>query len=88
VISTADELWVRTPAWCLKSGHPVPGCENDSAELFVKPDDRWDASDIADRRDDIVTLHYSLAEAFASAIKCHDRDQLPKLDDEMCNLLR
>lgn len=46
IVGENDELAVRTPAWYLRAA-PKP-------ELFVKPDDRWDANDVADRCSHVV----------------------------------
>jgi hypothetical protein len=59
-----------------------------SEQLFVKPDDRWEISQIADRRRDIVARHYQLAELFRRAITVADRSQLPPLEEDLHNLLR
>lgn len=42
----AGERVIRTPAWVLKEGP--------SSELYAKPDDRWEANDVASRCPEIV----------------------------------
>jgi hypothetical protein len=44
--NTADEWAIRTSAWLMKQGA--------STEVFAKPDDRWEANDVATRCPDVV----------------------------------
>lgn len=46
VVGLEGELAVRTPAWYLRRAA--------SSELFVKPDDRWEANNVANRCVDVV----------------------------------
>jgi hypothetical protein len=48
VVSDSGETGIRTPAWYLKSR------TDGRQELFRKPDDRWDVSDVSDLCPDIV----------------------------------
>ena len=41
---------VRTPAWFFR----YPGQADKSGELYLKPDDRWEVNNVADRCDDVV----------------------------------
>lgn len=76
------QQWVRTPAWsALLDPHK-------EAELYLKPDDRWEVSDIASRREDIVAQHRMVAAAFCEAVARNSRESLPELDETMCSLLR
>lgn len=59
------ELGIRTPAWylrCRTAPTPAPRPTVDAAEeappdeLFAKPDDAWEANDVADRCVDVVDL--------------------------------
>lgn len=61
--SSESSAWaIRTPTWTLRRGHAVqiahePVVEADllgSAELYVRPDDRWEANDIAKLCPDVV----------------------------------
>jgi arylsulfatase A-like enzyme len=54
VVDSEDQWAIRTPAWYLR--------EAAVAELFAKPDDRWEVNDVADRCDDVAGL---LRKAFA-----------------------
>lgn len=87
--------WLRTPAWCAVLKNAVlknleEGSRNDSGtiHLFVKPEDRWEVSQIADRRRDIVELHRQLIPLFAAAARCGQRLALPVLEEDLLNLLR
>jgi hypothetical protein len=44
--NAAGETMIRTPAWLMKQGSAI--------ELYAKPDDRWEANDIASRCPEIV----------------------------------
>ena len=63
---------LRTPAWFWRQAIGDPA----SDQLFVKPDDRWDANEIADRCPDIVDEMRSALNEFLDAAA---RDTLPLL---------
>ena len=104
MLSTARQQWIRSPAWSAllmgelggrdgdedgdSVGHLIGGAINDTDWLFVKPEDRWEVSQIADRRRNIVTLHRHLAPLFEAAVLTENRAALPELDDDLLNLLR
>ncbi len=76
------EQWVRTPAWSAtfrKDSLPA---------LFVKPDDRWEISDVSSRRLDVVERLREIANEFQECLRSGKRELLPKLEEELCNLLR
>lgn len=74
--------WIRTPAWSwLQDAQGV-------ARLFVKPDDRWEASDIANRQTDVVNLFNALAPQIREITQRGHRGELPQLDDQLTNLVR
>lgn len=77
-----SQLWFRTPAWSLQEDL------NQSVKLFVKPDDRWEVSEIADRRADVVDAMLEAAEMFERALAANDRSQLKRLDEVLCQLMR
>lgn len=81
-LAHGDHLWIRTPAWSLLQNAGA------GARLFVKPDDRWEVSDIAARRDDIVDQLLALAPQLQSATARSARQELPKLDAELTSLQR
>ena len=82
--------WLRSPAWSALLEHVEGEVEGDwlGDQLFVKPEDRWEVSQIADRRRDIVELHRRLAPLFAQAARTGQRSLLPSLDEDLLNLLR
>lgn len=88
-LSTAERRWMRCPAW--SATFPVsevePNAPSDVA-LFVKPDDRWEVSDIADRRPDILELLEQCASDFARCLQENRRGSWEELPDELGNLLR
>jgi arylsulfatase A-like enzyme len=64
---------IRTPAWYLRDA--------EKAELFYKPDDRWEVNDVADRCPDVVN---ALRQAFAQyreALRSGDLGQMPALEE-------
>ncbi len=81
-IENLAEQWMRTPAWSLTIPEAKP------PQLFVKPDDRWEVSDVASRRIDIVERLRELASKFQECLNTGQREHLPQLEDELCNLLR
>jgi len=60
IFQLGEERGIRTPAWYLRESG---GAGNGRRELFVKPDDLWEANDIADRCQEVTT---ELAEVLAS----------------------
>jgi hypothetical protein len=66
--ASSGEHWIRTPAWMLR--RPAPGgdaARGPAAELFVKPDDRWEANEVGSRCPDIVER---LSAVLASEATC------------------
>lgn len=101
MIASDQQVWLRTPAW--SSVLPIAPAQSDSPgpdltdhghiepepeKLFVKPEDRWEVNNIADRRRDIVVRHHELAQVFGEAAKHDDRSRLPTLEDDLTSLLR
>jgi len=52
---------IRTPAWYLRAG--------DMPELFVKPDDRWEVNDVADRAHDVVERLQAVLDEFEQHVQ-------------------
>lgn len=80
-----DEQALRTPAWFLR----LPGAsgadsdDGTSAELYAKPDDRWEVNEVADRcRDAAEELRAFLAR-FAEAAARSSRASVPPLTEEL-----
>lgn len=95
VSTSGERLAIRTPGWFLtginqlESGASpsadVDGIGNPSSspKLFVKPDDRWEVNEIADRRPDIVdTLRAELAK-FLHAAKHQRVEELGPIPDDL-----
>ena len=82
-----DELVFRTPAWQWKL--PVKASEEEGsiesedsrAELFVKPDDRFEANNVAERCPDVVQAMHETAQEFDTAVAHCDMQQLHDLSD-------
>lgn len=74
-----DERSIRTPAWYLRE--PAP---EQPPQLFVKPDDRWEANDVAVRCPEVVEgLHVAL-----NKFKAGTRVGAIELDDSLVNIMR
>lgn len=74
--SSRDSLWLRTPAWLARlprGDDPAP------AELYVKPDDRWEVNDVAMRAPQIVET----AQAFVLARLAAASHQPPTPPEEL-----
>jgi arylsulfatase A-like enzyme len=52
IFRSARDRAIRTPAWYLRESDSGNGPKR---ELYVKPDDRWEVNDVADRCADITT---------------------------------
>ena len=78
--------WLRCPAWSsLIVGEEG---ENGESKLFVKPEDRMEVSDVADRRPDILEQMLAADKHFEEALQSNQRGKLPALDEELVTLLR
>lgn len=99
MVADTSRCWLRSPAWAAllenmqvgdvaHAGQPEMYNGSPGDQLFVKPEDRWEVSQIADRRRDILTTHHQLASLFAAAAQRGQRSSLPALDDDLLNLLR
>jgi hypothetical protein len=90
VAIAAGEQSLRTPGWYLRQAARIPadseaathehGCEQ---TLYVKPDDRWEANEIADRCPAVVESMSRTLEQFMAAAATESLDQLPPLPDEL-----
>ncbi|MFO1062874.1 MAG: hypothetical protein U0892_03240 [Pirellulales bacterium] len=56
-------------------------------ELYVKPDDRWEANDVVSRRRDIVARLYSILQSLPQLTRMRSI-RVPKLDGELTDLVR
>lgn len=82
VLIEAEKVWIRTPAWSctMESEH--------SQHLYVKPDDRWEVSEVSNRCHEVVNELRTLANAFSAIANHNCRNQLPKLADILCDYRR
>jgi arylsulfatase A-like enzyme len=77
IAGAGSERAIATPAWYLR----MPGAGPD--QLFVRPDDRWQVNDVADRCPEVAE---QLREAFsrlAQAIQSGQSAQIPPLDEAL-----
>jgi hypothetical protein len=73
LLDGSGNLAIRTPAWYLREGT--------EPELYVKPDDRWEVNDVADRCDAVVQmLRRALAE-YVEHLRSDRLEALPPLED-------
>ena len=93
---SAGQRTLRTPAWLLRVTHGdaleernepeqrFPHASDDlSCELFVKPDDRWDVNNVADRCPTIVNQMIEQLSQFQQTMDTGTEDQLPALPQEL-----
>ena len=64
---------IRTPAWFQRM--------EDGDSLFVKPDDRWEFNDVAERCPHVVDLLCKAADEFQSHVQAGEPTDLSPLDD-------
>jgi arylsulfatase A-like enzyme len=68
--SSAGETALSTPAWFLRAEAPLAAGSEDAGrrlELYVKPDDRFEANEVSDRCLDIVDEFRAVMQALESA---------------------
>jgi arylsulfatase A-like enzyme len=68
VLTAGHGSWaIRTPEWCLRQdGAPgAIGSEEFASELYVRPDDRWEANDVAKLCPEVVESLTQEANAFS-----------------------
>jgi hypothetical protein len=82
VLSEKEHSWIRVPAWSLLFD------DRGREALFVKPDDRWEVSDVSNRCPEVVTELRALTDRFVQACRDGNRMLLPELNDHLCILLR
>lgn len=70
------ERALRTGLWHMRSASQT------AIELYVKPDDRWEANEISDRCPEVVTAMQAAAEALVQSIDRRD-EALPELDSSL-----
>ena len=85
---TGGEQTLRTPGWFLRKAACAAAGEathNDRAKdtLYVKPDDRWEANEIADLCPSIVESMNNTLEQFIAAARTESLDKLSELKTEL-----
>lgn len=76
---------IRTPAWFLRESQHDGQSQY---ELFAKPDDRWEANEIASRCTDVVEMLASELDRFAAAAASGQFAQSPPLAELLCDTWR
>lgn len=86
LVGSASERGLRTPAWYLRvPSAGVESVEPPPAELYGKPDDRWEVNDVAGRCPDIVRSLEVAADDLIKGLASGDLSALPPLDDLLVN---
>ncbi len=88
-VTAPGQRAIRTPAWYLRERVPSgsPQAETDmppgpgAAELFVKPDDRWEVNEVSDRAAPVVELLHEVIGNYEQAAKGDAGVELCALDD-------
>jgi hypothetical protein len=75
---------LQTRSMAAESGYSIENLPR----LYVKPEDRWEVNDVADRRRDLVEQLEVLAHQFRLAARNNCRDAWGPLPDELVNLMR
>lgn len=89
LVAPSGERGLRTPAWYLRL--PVAGAEaaeQPLAELYAKPDDRWELNDVADRCPDVVRSLEAASDELFKRLASGELHSLPPLDEALVNDLR
>jgi hypothetical protein len=68
-----DETAIRTPAWYLRVAP--------AAELYVKPDDRWEVNNVAVRCPEIVEGLSQELNRYRNALDAGQATELPPLEE-------
>ncbi len=72
LVGEGEQRAIRTPAWYLRAGA--------KPELFAKPDDRWEANDVAARCPEVVECLEDAVEQYRQALESGSTADLPPLD--------
>lgn len=89
IISAGGERAIRTPGWYLRlPANRAEAAEPMRAELFAKPDDRWEVNDVADRCAETAEALQLALGRFEAAAQNDSLDQLAPLDESLVDELR
>jgi arylsulfatase A-like enzyme len=72
-----NERAIRTPGWFLRISSDADGASTN--ELFAKPDDRWEANEVASRCPEVVEQLAAALSEFERAARMHRREDLASL---------
>jgi hypothetical protein len=75
IVGQDAERALVTPAWYLRHGK--------RPELFLRPDDRWCANDVADRCPEIVEALSNVLAHYRHAMHTNEISFLPRLEPEL-----
>ena len=75
---------IRTAAWFLRESNSQSPC----CELYVKPDDRWEANEVAARCHEEVELLAAELDRFQQAARVDQLAQLPPIPERLWGLWR
>lgn len=84
-IAASKERALRTPAWHLRT---IGSDMQLTHELYAKPDDRYEANDVAGRCQDTVEALVAARDVAVSMIRGGQESKIPPLADDLCNPLR
>ena len=70
-----DQYAIRTPAWFMRES------ATEGVTLFFKPDDFWEANEVARRCDQVVQLLQQAHTDLIGAVNAGSLDQLPQLPE-------
>jgi arylsulfatase A-like enzyme len=73
VADVGSQRAICTPAWYLR--------KTDEAELFVKPDDRWDVNNVQSRCQEVVECLVVALEQYEQAVRSGSAADLPPLNE-------
>jgi arylsulfatase A-like enzyme len=73
LVVDGHERAIRTPAWYLR--------DSDRPELYAKPDDRWEANDVADRCADVVERLREAMRRYEAGLQAGELSDLPPLEE-------
>jgi arylsulfatase A-like enzyme len=76
---------IRTPAWYLRESQSAAGPER---ELYAKPDDRWEANEVASRCGDVVERLAAQLDAVEQALRQGTAASLPPLPADLTDVWR
>lgn len=75
ILGEGEERAMVTPAWYYRQAT--------RRELFLRPDDCWEANDVADRCPEIVDAMATALSAYHRAMQSNGREAMPALDREL-----